>query len=186
MPDGLVSITDSLSFEQNPSVGILNQEIIASQKNLELQKSKALPGLAFGYFNQGERTTPTRLRFRAGLTIPLWFWQYKSGIQAAKIEKDVAVLKSEGFKQQLNSELMNVNKELKVYLQSYNYYQKTGLPKSMEIINTAKRFFESGETDYINYLRNIGSSWQTKLKYLETINNININIITIHFLTGKL
>ncbi len=186
LPDGLISITDSLSFEQNPSVGILNQEIIASQKNLELQKSKALPGLAFGYFNQGERTTPTRLRFRAGLTIPLWFWQYKSGIQAAKIEKDVSVLKSEGFRQQLNSEMMNVNKELKVNLQSYNYFQKTGLPKSMEIINTAKRFFESGETDYINYLRNIGSSWQTKLKYLETINNININIITIHFLTGKL
>ncbi len=186
LPESFLLSMDSSVIAQNPALEILKQEIEANQKNWELQKSKALPGLAFGYFNQGERSTPTGLRFRFGLTIPVWFWQYKSNIQAAKTGTEMAELKTAGFKQQLSNELVGLNNEVKVNLHSYNYYRSTGLPRSEEIINTARRLFESGENDYINYLRNVSSAWQSKLKYLETINNLNKNIITINFLTGKL
>lgn len=186
IPEGLLTKADTFLVNDNPAISMLKQEIEVNRKNLELQKNKALPGLAFGYFNQGERNTPTSLRFRFGITVPLWFWQYKSNIQAAKTGISIAEEKTRGFKQQLNYELMQVKNEMKVNYQSFNYYLNIGLPKAEEIINTSKRFFESGETDYINYLRNINTAYQSRLKYIETINNLNHSIITINFLTGKL
>ena len=186
LPEGSFLSTDSLTFLQNPSIELLKEEIIANRKNVALQKNKALPGLAAGYFNQGERNTPTSLRFRFGVTIPIWFWQYKSNIQAAKTGVLVSEEKVKGFQQQLNFELLQAKNEMRTNFQSYTYYQKTGLPKANEIIATAKRFFESGEIDYINYLRNINTAYQSRLKYIETINNLNHSIITINFLTGKL
>lgn len=186
LPEGFMIIEDSSGLIQNRTTALLLQEIEVNQKNLKLQKSKALPGLAFGYFNQGERETPTRLRFRFGVTIPLWFWQYKSNIQAAKTGVAIAQEKSEGFKQQLNYELMQAKTEMTSNYLSYNYYKDTGLPKAEEIISTAKRFFESGETDYINYLRNISTAYETRLKFAETLNKLNHSILTINYLTGKL
>ena len=186
IPENSMIINDSSALEQNPTVSLLRQEMEVSQKNVALQKNKALPGLAFGYFNQGERDTKTSLRFRFGLTIPLWFWQYKSNIQAAKTGVVIAEEKTKGFTQQLNYELLQAKNEMKISYQSYSYYQQTGLPKTDEILTTAKRFFESGETDYINYLRNISPAYQTKFKFIESINNLNHSIITINYLTGKL
>ena len=186
IPENSMIINDSSALEQNPTVSLLRQEMEVSQKNVALQKNKALPGLAFGYFNQGERDTKTSLRFRFGLTIPLWFWQYKSNIQAAKTGVVIAEEKTKGFTQQLNYELLQAKNEMKISYQSYTYYQHTGLPKTDEILTTAKRFFESGETDYINYLRNISPAYQTKLKFIESIKNLNHSIITINYLTGKL
>ena len=90
------------------------------------------------------------------------------------------------FLQQSNYELLQAKNEMKISYQSYTYYQHTGLPKTDEILTTAKRFFESGETDYINYLRNISPAYQTKFKFIESINNLNHSIITINYLTGKL
>jgi outer membrane protein TolC len=186
LPEGLLVAEDSSVLNQNRTTALLLQDVEVNRKNLELQKNKALPGLAFGYFNQGERNTPTSLRFRFGVTVPLWFWQYKSNIQAAKTGVTIAQEKTAGFKQQLNYELMQTKNEMTSNYQSYNYYKNTGLPKAEEIINTAKRFFESGETDYINYLRNISTAYETKLKFVETLNNLNHSIITINYLTGKL
>ena len=70
--------------------------------------------------------------------------------------------------------------------QSLNYYQTTGIKKANEIITTAKRFFASGENDYINYLRNITDAYSIQLKYLEAIRNYNQSILSIKYLTGTL
>ena len=58
--------------------------------------------------------------------------------------------------------------------------------KANEIITTAKRFFASGENDYINYLRNINDAYSIQLKYLEAIRNYNQSILSIKYLTGTL
>ncbi|MFX4424019.1 hypothetical protein ABTA75_19275, partial [Acinetobacter baumannii] len=60
---------DSTTLLSNPAVQLLQQQENVAKQNILLQKSKALPGLAFGYFNQGERTTKWLNRFRVGVTI---------------------------------------------------------------------------------------------------------------------
>ena len=179
-------LQDSVALASNPSVQFYKQTQNISQKNIALQKNKALPGLAFGYFNQGERSTLVGNRFRFGITVPLWFWQYKGNINAAKTELEIAKQKTNGLQQQLSVQLYQAQNELAINQQSLNYYQTTGLKKANEIINTAKRLFASGENDYINYLRNINDAYSIQLKSLEAIRNYNQSILSIKYLTGTL
>ncbi len=177
---------DSDALIYNPTILLYKQSQNISRKNIELQKNKALPGLAFGYFNQGERSTPVGNRFRFGITVPLWFGQYKGNINAAKTDLEVAKQKTDGLQQQLSVQLMQVKSDLVINEQSLKYYQTTGIKKANEIINTAKRFFASGENDYINYLRNINDAYSIQLKYLEAIRNYNQSILFLKYLTGTL
>ncbi|MBC7650360.1 MAG: TolC family protein [Deinococcales bacterium] len=178
--------TDSTVFNANPSLQIVNQNTIISQKNIDLQNAKSLPGLAIGYFNQGERSTPISNRFRFGFTIPLWFGQYKSNIAAAKTEFNINQQKANGLQQQLSIQLLQAQNELAVYTQSIQYYQATGLKKAKDIINTSKRLFENGQNDYINYMRNNNDAYSIQLKYLEAIRNYNLSVLSIQYLTGTL
>lgn len=176
----------SEALTDNPTIQLYKQTQNISEKNIDLQKNKALPGLAFGYFNQGERSTPISNRFRFGITLPLWFGQYKGNISAAKTELEINKQKTNGMQQQLSLQLIQAQNELTVNEQSLRYYQNIGTKKANEIISTAKRFFESGETDNINYLRNINDAYQIQLKYLEAIRNYNQSILSIKYITGKL
>ena len=182
-----VTITnDTTAFTANPSVQILDQSGIIAQKNIDLQKAKALPGLAVGYFNQGERNTPVGNRFRVGFTLPLWYGQYKSNITASKTDWEISKQKLSGLRQQLSLQAIQAQNELAIYSQSLTYYQTAGVKKATEIIVTAKRFFESGEYDYINYLRNINDAYTIQLKYLEAIKNYGQAKLSIKYLTGTL
>jgi hypothetical protein len=135
--------------------------------------------------NQAERTTPTNLRFQFGLSVPLWFWQYKGNIDAAKTDIKINQEKTLGVQQELNMQLLQIQNELAQNTQALNYYEQTGLRKAGEIINTSQRFLNSGETDYINFLRNINDAYAIKMKYLEAIRNVNQSTISLNYLTGK-
>jgi cobalt-zinc-cadmium efflux system outer membrane protein len=184
--NSLLLSKDTALINQNTELLISKQTEAVSKKKLELQRNKALPGLAFGYFNQGNRNTPTNLRFRFGVTVPLWFWQYKGNIDAAKTELAVSQQRSAGLQQQLFLQLLQANNELALNNQSLTYYQNTGLKKSNAIISTARRLLASGENDYISFLRNINDAYNIRLKYLEAIKNYNQSILTINYLSGKL
>lgn len=173
------------NVNQNTEFLIAKQSEILAEKNLQIERNKALPGLVLGYMNQAERNTPTNLRFQFGLTVPLWFWQYKGNIDAAKTDVKINEEKTLGVQQELNMQLMQIQNELTQNMQSINYYEQTGLKKSVDIINTSKRFLNSGETDYINYLRNINDAYAIRMKYLEAIKNVNQNTISLNYLTGK-
>ena len=182
----VAAYVDSNSLATSPSLALINQSVIIAQKNILLQKAKALPGLAFGYFNQGERNTPVQNRFRFGITLPLWFNQYKSNINAAKTEFEVSKQKAGGLQQQFSLQYLQAQNEQAIFLQSLQYYETKGLKKAAEIITTAKRFFENGESDYINYLRNINDAYTIQLKYLEALKNYNQSVLFTNYLKGTL
>ncbi len=181
-----IILADSNSLLTSPSLALINQSILIAQKNISLQNAKALPGLAFGYFNQGERNTPVQNRFRFGITLPLWFNQYKSNISAAKTEYEIIKQKAAGLQQQFTLQYLQAQNEQAVYLQSLQYYETRGLKKAVEIITTAKRFFENGESDYINYLRNINDAYSIQLKYLDVIKNYKQSLLSTNFIKGTL
>jgi outer membrane protein TolC len=60
------------------------------------------------------------------------------------------------------------------------------LQQANDIINTARRFFESGQTDYINFLRTTNDAYQIRLRYVETLRSYNQSVLTINYLKGIL
>lgn len=179
-------IPDSTALLSNPTVQLLQQQQAVARQNIALQKSKALPGLAFGYFNQGERDTKWYNRFRFGITIPLWFGQYKGNINAAKTEQQVIQSKQEGLQQDLSAQAINANSEMQANWQSVQYYLQTGLRKAQEVITTSQRFFGSGEIDYISFMRNSNDAYSIYQKYLEAVRNYNLSVINYQYLMGQL
>jgi len=177
---------DSTALLTNPAIQLIQQQENVAKRNIALQKSKALPGLAFGYFNQGERNSKFYNRFRFGVTIPLWFGQYKSNINAAKTEQQVIQNKQQGLQQELSAQVINANSEMQTNWQSVQYYQQTGLRKAQEVITTSQRFFVSGEIDYISLLRNSNDAYTVYQKYLGAVRNYNLSVINHKYLMGQL
>ncbi len=186
LPPQVSLIPDSTSLVSNPTIQLLQQQQEVAKKNITLQKSRALPGFAFGYFNQGERNTKWYNRFRFGITIPLWFGQYNGKINAAKTEQQVIQSKQEGLQQELSVQLINANSEMQTSWQSLQYYQQTGLRKAQEVITTSQRFFVSGEIDYVSLMRNSNDAYSIYQKYLEAVKRYNLSVINYQYLMGQL
>ena len=188
--NGLVLIaepdTDTTWLAANLATAIYRQSAVIANKNISLQEAKALPGLAFGYFNQGERNTPFQNRFRLGITVPLWYGQYKSQISAAKTSLLITEQQALAYRQQLLLANSDAAASVKAGVQQLQYYQNTGLPKANDILNTAKRLFESGQNDYINFLRTISDVYAIQLKYLQAVKDYKTAQLNVQFLKGQL
>lgn len=170
----------------NAVIDLLKQTEQISNVNIQLQKSKALPGFAFGYFNQGYQSTLFQNRFRVGITLPIWFWQYANNIKAAKTELEKSKAETENYLFNLDVDIQKAYTVYSTSLQGIKYFESTGIKVSEEMIKASKRFFEAGETDYINLLRNISDAFDVQKKYLMEIEKLNKSILELQYLTGQL
>lgn len=177
---------DTSLVTQSPFVQYARQNQFVNQKQVSLERNRALPGLVFGYLNQGPKETETYYKFRVGFTVPLWFWQYSGNIKAAKTGLQIAEQQTRVQQQQLTADLQTAMSEYNSAQQAVAYYETSGLRQADDIINAAKRFFEGGQTDYIAYIRNINDAYSIKRIYLETLRNYNQSIININYITGDL
>lgn len=186
-PSGLVagSAPDTGFFAGNTTLGYLEQSQQVSRNLLKLERNRILPGLVAGYLNQGPRETPTRYRFRFGITLPVYFWQYGSRIRAAKTGVEIARQETAARKQSLTADMTQAQGDVFKFSQSLQYYESTGLQKADEIISSARRFFESGQNDYAVFLRYTNDAYAIKVRYLETLRGYNQALIDINYLNGN-
>ena len=176
----------STDAAQNPLIEAARQAELINQKAVEVEKANALPGFMVGYYNQGSRETNLGLRWRLGVSIPLWAGQYKSRITAAQTGQEIAKQRTETQMQILSADLQAAQGGLRKFQNTLNFYETIALRQADDIIIAARRFFESGQTDYINFLRTTNDAYAIKLRYIETQRNFNQSMLTINYLTGKL
>lgn len=183
----LISKLDSATIQKIPSIQFYKAQEKISLKTLELERNKALPGLTFGFLNQANKNTSTTMRLQFGITLPIWFWQYKGAIQASKTSVEIAKQNSTNQERMLAMEIdQSVGNSLK-FLEAINYFETIGLKQSNEIISVSKRFFEAGKNfNYTNYLRTVSDAYSIELQYIETIKNYNQSILNINYLKGNL
>jgi outer membrane protein TolC len=185
LPLANLSLTDS-EISKNPLVEAAKQMEVINRKTIEVEKANALPGFMVGYYNQSTRETHLAYRWRVGVSIPLWSGQYKSRIAAAQTGQEVARQRTEAQMQALSMDLQAAHRDVVKFQNSLNFYETVALQQANDIITTARRFFESGQTDYINFLRTTNDAYQIRLRYVETLRNYNQSVLTINYLTGTL
>lgn len=174
------------NVNQNPLIGAVQQMERINQKAIEVEKANSLPGFMVGYYNQGSRESNLGLRWRVGVSVPLWAGQYKSRLLAAQTGQEVARQRTEAQIQLISTELQAAQGDFEKYEKALNFYDTIALLQANDIINTARRFFESGQTDYINFLRTTNDAYNIKLRYIETLRNYNQSVLTINYLIGTL
>lgn len=176
----------NFSLAANPYMGYSLQQEIVSKRLWQVERNKALPGFTIGYLNQGPMNTPIGFRFRAGITVPIWFWQYSGRMQAAKTGIRVAQFQSQAQQQQLSLQLITAQSTMSKATTALLFYEGTALTQAETIGNAAQRLFSAGETDYTTYLRTLNDSYSIRFNHLEAVRAYNEASLELNYLSGNL
>ena len=100
-------------------------------------------------------------------------------MEASQYNSEAQVLK-------INMEIQSTYLKHLAYKETLLLYKSDILPQAMELTNASKRFYTSGNTSYIDYLRNLNEANNIQKNYWETLKNYNQSIIYMQYLSGKL
>jgi len=190
---------DSSSFEQNPFLGYINQQVEVSRIEKKLEQSQAWPDLNVGYFSQtiigtqdvnGEpQDFGKDNRFdgvQAGITVPLWFFPYTSKAKAAKIAAEIAQTDAENYSRSISGNYQSLIDEYNKYSSNVDFYENQAVPEADLIIQQATRSYKAGALDYLDYVLTLNRALTIKQNYLDALDNFNRTVISIEYITGKI
>jgi heavy metal efflux system protein len=173
------------SGDNNPVLKIKQQFVKVSKKRHSLEKSKFLPDLSAGYFNQQIEGVKNFSGFQLGIKVPLFFWSQKGKTQAAKKNSEIAIMNLKQSKLEVSTSLQTNLQDYKKYKASLSYYEEKGLKLAEKLFSAANKAYKEGEVDYIAYVVSLEQVVQIKKNYLEKLNLYNQTLIKINYLTGK-
>jgi cobalt-zinc-cadmium resistance protein CzcA len=192
-------LIDSVSVEQNPSLGYVKQQIEVSQIEKKLERSQMLPDLNLGYFSQTiigtqdvngvSRNFDQGFRFtglQAGISVPIWFAPYNSRAKAAKIKENISRIDAEYYTKSIAGNYLSLLDEYRKYSSSADYYDKQAVPEADMIIEQATLSYKAGALDYLEYILTLNRALTIRQNYLDAVNNCNQTAISIEFLSGKI
>lgn len=139
-----------------------------AQSDVKLEKSRALPGIQLGYLNQAERQSAVSARWQAGITIPLWFWQYTARAKAAEQRLNAAAEKEKSVALENTIAVQSALLRVQALQAKMNFFLREGWKQIQELTEVSTRFFNAGESDYQEHLRTISDALQAQLDFYET------------------
>ena len=196
---GDMPLADSAAVKRNPELGLMIQQVEISRIGKALERSKVMPDLSIGYFNQsirgsqdvggitkyfgpGDRFTGVQ----AGIAVPLWFVPYASKTKAAAISQKISEANLEYFSKSVTGQYFSLLDEYRKYSGSVEYYEKQALPEAELIISQSTRSYRAGAMDYLEYILNLNRGIEIKGSYLDALNNLNQTLFNIDLITGKI
>ncbi|WP_276486047.1 CusA/CzcA family heavy metal efflux RND transporter [Paraflavitalea pollutisoli] len=192
-------LPDTSLLAGSPALQMLQQQVLLSEQQVKLEKSKLLPSFSAGYNNssiigwqankQGDdlyfggskRFSSVNL----GVGIPLF-----SGAQRARIKaSQVAVTRQQQETNATHQQLVaNLENATQVFLQRTNLvqeYQQLLLPNAKTIIQTATQRLQAGETGYLDWVILVNQALQIRSDYFNAVQQRNEAAFDIEKLTAS-
>jgi cobalt-zinc-cadmium resistance protein CzcA len=182
-------------LSQMPGIKLLEQKKQIALANTQVQKSKLLPDILFGYNNSSMRGVGADDKYysgskrfhsvHAGIGIPLFNGAQKARIAAAGTNEAIT-------ENNISLGLMNLENNRKTalmdyrkYLHTLQWYENTGL-KNAEVINkTADKQFVNGDINYLEWVLLVNQAVSIQSQYIESIKKLNESIIELNYLFNK-
>ena len=195
----LIFPNDNAAYKSNPALEYMQQQIVLQEKHKQVERSKFMPDINVGYFNQsligsqgddqgGQRYYGSADRFQGvmvGLSIPIWVRPQASRVKAAdfgikKAEADYANMQRnyEGQYNQLVQEYFKYNN-------SVIYFEKNVLPQANLILSNAQKSYQHGEIGYMEYSASLNKALSILSDYNSLLAQHNQAIINIEFIIGN-
>lgn len=184
--------------ESNPLIEVYQQQVVLAKSKIDLERSRAMPDLTLGYAQQfviksfdpaniGRTYTPgTRIAgIQLGIAVPIFNGAGRARVNNEKIAVQIAETDYQRIQNQLN---IQYQQELQNYTQHKSmadYFTSGGLKQADEQLRIAQVSYDLGEIGYIEFIQNMALAVQSKLNYLQTINELNQSVIQLQFLKGK-
>lgn len=172
---------DSLGY---PQLALQQKRIAASDQEYRLAKSRFMPDLMVGYFNQSLEEVPGMDGIQLGISAPIFFWGKQSESASAKRERAIEQARYEEMILVLKAEETRLWKELEKYQGELNWYEETGEDVAEELQKFALKAYENGAIGYVEFLDSLEESRRLKEAHLLTLMNYNQTIVQLQFLHG--
>lgn len=189
---------DTAFLDQNPLLGYYAQQVNVADANTRLEKNKLLPDVSLGYYQQylvpsfnpakidRSYTPNTRIAgVQVGLGIPLFFGAQSARIRASRIQHQISQTELQLVGNNLRSAYSQAYQQYVKLQQSLSYYESAGLRQADELLKVSQLSYDKGEIGYVEYIQNLTQSVNTKLLYIETLNEYNQAVIQLTYLQGN-
>ncbi|UYZ61173.1 TolC family protein [Hymenobacter latericus] len=178
--------TDSSAVAASPTLSYYQQTVRLSQSGISLVRAQRAPALTLGYLNQAEeRNSPYRYRFQVGLSVPLWFWTYRSQLQAATARAEAASAELDVQRLELSAQYRQAVADVRKFNTSLGYYQQTGLPQARTIIGASQRLFQAGEVSYLVLFQSLRQAFDIQTTHLTTLRDYGQALVELNYLRGQ-
>jgi heavy metal efflux system protein len=186
---------DTSLLKEHPEIKILKQQQQVAGATVQLEKSRLLPDLSFGYNNTSIQGTGadnklynTSKRFNAvqlGIGIPIFAKAQKAKISSAKFSNQLAqsnyAVGVKALQAEYNTAYIQYNK----HLQTVQYFETTALKNAALITATANQQLNNGNINYLDWVQLINQATAVKSDYTEAVKNLNESIIQLNYFTNK-
>ncbi len=189
---------ETLSYQNNPQLDYLKQQVIISEQARKVERNRIMPDITVGYFTQSltgvqnidgqDQYFDSRKQFQGfnlGLSIPLWFSPQLARTKAASFHEESSRKNAEYFETTLNGAYIQALQEFDKNQASLVYYETSALQNAELILSQSRRAYRSGEIGYIEYLQALRGALAIKSNYITALNQYNQSVIKLEFLLGK-
>ncbi|WEK17617.1 MAG: CusA/CzcA family heavy metal efflux RND transporter [Candidatus Pedobacter colombiensis] len=199
----VLPILDLVETETNgpgnsPLIDVYQQQIAVAKAKIDLERSRTMPDLTLGYAQQfviksfnpanidRSYTPGTRIAgLQVGIAVPIFNGASRARVNTEKIAVQIAETDYQRIQNQL---AMQYQQELQNYAQHKSiadYFTSDGLKQADEQLRIAQVSYDLGEIGYIEFIQNMALAVQSKLNYLQTVNQLNQSVIQLQFLKGN-
>ena len=175
---------DTTALRHVPALAVAARAVMVAELSRRVTRARALPGITVGYLNQGERGTPFGNRLQGGLSLPLYFWQYRAQNRAAEARLRAAEAGRAATRLNTRRELVQAVADARKLAASLRYYAQTGLPQAATISHTAQRLFGAGAVSYYVLIQSLQQAAQIRADYLDAVRGYRLALIQLDFLQG--
>lgn len=178
---------DAIDLNEHPEVQLSAQEIEKAKAVVALEKSKLLPNLSLGYFNQTIKDLSNH-RYSAvelGVGIPIFSKAQKNQIKAEQQKILISENEYELKKENWESNFLVAIQQYKTQKAIVDTYQEKQLPAAMQIFKTAQQQFDVGEINYLDWVILNNQAIQIQSDFCNAVMQLNQSIIHIQYFISK-
>jgi len=184
-PDLLFDVADTFLIQSSPLINASEAEIRSAEAYLKTQQSELLPKFTAMYGLQKVNDQSGFSTYQFGIQLPLWFLPQKGGVEAARLDKQIAENKQKELLTNVESSYQQLVQEQGKVIQLLQFYQQSALPLAEEQIRAATKSYRFGETDYMDYIQTLNEAMNTKREYNDHLLQYHQIINQINFISGQ-
>lgn len=167
-------------------------EIRVADREVTVAKNEFMPGLHVGATVQAlikgfnpyhvERLPFEKGNFmglEVGITVPLFFGAGSARLKAARLDQAISRLNMENLRLDAVNERERLDSRLRTLREGLDFYEKTELPRALELKDLAEISYELGDIEYMEYISNMELYFAINREYLEHVNDYNETVINL-------
>ncbi len=171
----------------HPEMRRWQQELKISEAETKVARSKLLPDVSFSYFNQSMKDIHSG-RFSSvqlGVGIPLFTRSQRANIQASKEREQLVRQDIEWKKNQWETHYQQTTLQVENHQEIIENYEKWQLPRANSFLQTAKKQYEEGEIDYLEWIILSNQAISIQSSYLDALQLFNESALQLNYLQSK-